>query len=174
MTIGIGETTFTFLGPVTRTRKGYVLQHQGRERQLNPQDANALANGSVMGLDDLRKHTKPLPRKCKRTVRTVEAEEARRIIKSSKKPVMVAFVANWCGACQETKPEIRQAARHVCDKAEVLMVDVDKNEALSSKHKVEALPTAIVFKNGRAVKRIEGGSEAHDYAEAVQPPPKKA
>jgi len=169
-TLQLGESEFTFLGPVTRTKEGYVLHSRAGERPVHPSDAQRLINGETLDIGELRSNTKPLPKKCSRKVPILKEDQAKQLIaKSSRgKPALLAFVAGWCGACAETKPEVREAARFACSSADVAMVDVDKAEKLSQRYKVEALPTIIAFRDGKPVARTEGVEESRHFVKMVE------
>jgi len=42
------------------------------------------------------------------------------------------------------------------DKVKIVKIDTDKYPKLASRYRIQALPTMVVFQNGRQVDRIEG------------------
>lgn len=72
------------------------------------------------------------------------------------KPTLVDFFATWCGPCQRMHPIIEEVKAAVGDSANVIKVDVDKNEALARRYKVMSIPTIYIFQSGYPVKRVVG------------------
>jgi thioredoxin 1 len=77
------------------------------------------------------------------------------IIKDDK-PVLVDFYAAWCAPCKMMTPIIEEVGRELQGDARVLKIDVDKNPAVADQYLVLAVPTFILFKNGRIVWRNVG------------------
>lgn len=73
----------------------------------------------------------------------------------AKVPVLVDFWASWCGPCQMVAPVIEEIAEEVTD-ARIAKVDVDEQPELAREYKVMSIPTLMVFKDGKAVKRELG------------------
>jgi thioredoxin 1 len=74
----------------------------------------------------------------------------------SSTPVLVDFHAEWCGPCKAMNPLIREVARLVEGKAKVIKVDIDQSQAAAMQFGVQAVPTFIIFKNGKQVWRHSG------------------
>lgn len=70
-------------------------------------------------------------------------------------PVVVDFYADWCGPCQIQGQILEQFAAEVGG-ATVVKVDVDKNTDLAERFDVKALPTLLIFKDGRSVAKHVG------------------
>ena len=87
---------------------------------------------------------------------------------------VVDFGATWCGPCQRIAPVFDQLAEG-CPDALFAKVDVDEVPDASQHYSVSALPTFLVFKDGKEVARIQGADEAGLRAaldKAGCPPPK--
>ena len=69
--------------------------------------------------------------------------------------VLVDFWASWCGPCRMLGPVIDQLGSELTD-VKVCKIDVDANQDLAAKYKVEPIPTLVVFEGGKEVKRSVG------------------
>lgn len=75
---------------------------------------------------------------------------------NEEKPTLVDFYATWCGPCKMQAPIIEKVKEEVGDSANVLKIDIDKNEEVARRYNVQSIPTLILFKNGEPVWRAVG------------------
>lgn len=66
---------------------------------------------------------------------------------------MLEFTADWCSHCQTVAPTV---GRLETDGFPIVRVNADTHKDLLAKHRVRALPTFIVLKDGRELRRAEG------------------
>lgn len=78
------------------------------------------------------------------------------------KPVVVDFFAEWCGPCKMMAPVLAQVKEKVGDRATILKMDIDKNRHYAELYGIQAVPTLIIFKNGKALWRHSGVTPAND------------
>lgn len=73
----------------------------------------------------------------------------------SDQPVLVDFYADWCGPCKALSPLLEEVSREV-NGAKVVKVNVDENPELAARYGIEALPSLLVFKDGKVATRQIG------------------
>lgn len=70
--------------------------------------------------------------------------------------VLVDFFATWCGPCKMLAPVLEDLSSEFAGKAEIVKVDVDQDQALAMQFGIMSVPTMIIFKDGKAVKQLQG------------------
>ena len=80
---------------------------------------------------------------------------------SHKTPVMVDFYAEWCGPCRNLTPLLAKFADDYQGAFLLAKVDVDKNEQLSQRFGIRAMPTVLLFRHGECVERFTGAKLPH-------------
>ena len=75
---------------------------------------------------------------------------------NSGKPVLVDFFAEWCGPCKTMAPILKEVKSRLGEEANIIKVDVDKNQDASIKYGIRSVPTLILFKNGKEVWKQSG------------------
>lgn len=71
-------------------------------------------------------------------------------------PVLVDFWAPWCMPCRILGPIIDKLANDYAGKVKVVKLNTDENPAMSTKYEIMAIPTMIIFKDGKPVQNIAG------------------
>jgi len=87
---------------------------------------------------------------------------------SGETPVLIDFHADWCGPCKAMAPIIKEVAKEVGDKAKIIKIDVDKNQAISNKLNIRGIPTFMLFKGGEVVWRASGMQSTHQLLTTIQ------
>lgn len=75
---------------------------------------------------------------------------------NSEKVVLVEFFATWCIHCQHMQPVVEQLEKEMAGKCRIQQLDVDKNQELCDREKIQATPTFILYNNGKEVWRQSG------------------
>ncbi|MGQ9863520.1 MAG: thioredoxin [Bacteroidia bacterium] len=78
------------------------------------------------------------------------------LISQSPVPVLVDFSAQWCGPCHAIKPIIKQLAQEHAQSLKVVIVDVDAQPHLAQRFRIQAVPTLILFHQGKPLWRQSG------------------
>ena len=77
------------------------------------------------------------------------------IVKTSEKPVLIDFYADWCGPCRIVSSVIDEIADEHSDFL-ICKVNVDEETELASTFGVSGIPMLVVLKNGEIVNRSVG------------------
>jgi thioredoxin 1 len=73
----------------------------------------------------------------------------------SEQPVLVDFTAAWCPPCRVMKPVLAELAAERPE-LRVVQLDVDAEQRTAAQFGVLSMPTFILFRDGRELKRLVG------------------
>jgi thiol:disulfide interchange protein len=79
--------------------------------------------------------------------------------KETGRPIMIDFYADWCGPCKMLDAQTYSDNRVAAASTNLVMVriDVDRNQPLASRYRVESIPTIVVLNSeGTEMKRETG------------------
>ena len=67
----------------------------------------------------------------------------------SKLPVLVDYLAEWCGPCKMIAPVLDEIAREYAGRLKVCKMDVDANGETPARFAIRGIPTLMLFKGGQ-------------------------
>ena len=81
---------------------------------------------------------------------------------------LVDFWAAWCLPCRMVAPVIDELAAEYEGRVRVAKVDIDSEGALAVRYGVMSIPTVVLFKDGKEVKRFIGAQDKQSYRKELE------
>jgi len=98
----------------------------------------------------------------------VEDQNFEKEVLKSDLPVLVDFWASWCGPCLMVGPVIEELAEEYEGKIKFGKLNVDENPKTAEKYGILSIPTVIIFKEGKEVKRQVGFPGEEGYRKLLE------
>ena len=76
------------------------------------------------------------------------------------------FTADWCNPCAKTKPIVEELNRESSD-TKFQVIDVDIEPELAKSFEVRSIPTFILIKDGKEIKRVTGSQTKDELQELM-------
>lgn len=83
------------------------------------------------------------------------------------KPVLMDFFAEWCGPCRMQTPIMEELEKKYSGKIEIKKIDVDRNMELANRYNIMVVPTIILEKDGKEVRRWLGVTSKEELSSAI-------
>ncbi|MDR2341305.1 MAG: thioredoxin family protein [Puniceicoccales bacterium] len=100
-------------------------------------------------------------------VENLRQEDFPRFI-ADNKVALVDFHATWCGPCRAMEHVIEALRREFSGIAGIAKVDVDESPGLAKTFGIQAIPTIILFKDGKLVEQLSGSRTQDELAQKLQ------
>jgi thioredoxin 1 len=85
------------------------------------------------------------------------------------KPVLIDFYADWCGPCRIQTPIIEELAQRMGDQVEVKKINVDDHMEMANQYRIYVVPTLIIEKDKKEIRRIEGLTDVASLEAIMKP-----
>jgi thioredoxin 1 len=82
--------------------------------------------------------------------------------------VLIDCWAPWCGPCRMVAPVIDALAREMSGTVVFGKLNTDENSAVPNKFSISAIPTMLIFKDGKMVDRIVGAQPKEALAARIK------
>ncbi len=69
---------------------------------------------------------------------------------------LVDFWAEWCTPCKIQGPVVSELAEEISDQAKICKLDVQHNQRVATELGIRNIPTILIFKEGKIVKKFVG------------------
>ncbi|HOT07250.1 MAG TPA: thioredoxin [Methanotrichaceae archaeon] len=84
------------------------------------------------------------------------------------KPILMDFFAEWCGPCRMQTPTMLELEAEYEGRAEIKKVDVDKEGDVASKYNIFVVPTLVLEKDGKELRRWMGVTSKEELIRALE------
>lgn len=97
----------------------------------------------------------------------VNDDEFDQIVLQSEIPVLVDFWAPWCQPCLMIAPILDELAEEYSGRMNIVRVDVDQNLKSAVKYSIMAIPSLLIFRNGKLITNVVGAKRKQDLKQII-------
>ena len=87
---------------------------------------------------------------------TVTDGEFEAQVLNAEQPTLVDFWAEWCAPCRALTPVVEAVAGEYQGRLQVAKMNIDDHPQTPTEYKVRAIPTLLLFKDGKVVDQVVG------------------
>ena len=97
----------------------------------------------------------------------ISAEDFSKEVLEENKTVLVDFYADWCGPCKMIAPVIEAVAKEI-EHTKFVKINVDEAQEIAMEYNIMSIPTLLVIKEGKEVKRTVGLIDKTELMEIIK------
>lgn len=83
-------------------------------------------------------------------------------------PVVVDFWAEWCGPCKAIGPALEELSEEFGSDVKITKMNIDENAKTPMDYNVRAVPTLLLFKDGKVAAQQQGALPKGRLAEWIK------
>jgi len=87
---------------------------------------------------------------------TIDDSNFDQTVLQAETPVLVDFWAAWCRPCLMLAPILDELAEEYSGRVSIARLDVDQNPKTAAQYQIMAIPTMLIFNEGKPVSNIVG------------------
>lgn len=165
----ISTKTVTIIGPFTQGELALRITWADGEQTLNYTVAAPDPRISIdtIDIEETIDEPDPKPQLTQSPFDVTDKNFTERVM-ASKLPVVVYFWADWCPPCKWMAPIIKEVASENKETFLIAQLDTDRNRNTTLKYRIEAIPTFIVFRDGKITGRFIGGMQKAGFLHHIR------